>query len=225
MLLTIRFALLEAAALMLPVRCAGCGGDDRALCEACAAELAPQVTARSLPDGTPAFTALRYEGAVRRVILSFKEENRTDAARPLSAALAAAIARGVASAADPGSVELVAVPTSRTAWRRRGYDPVSVLLRRAGYRARRLLVPVHRTARQKSLSVAQRQANRQHSMSASRPLSGRRVLLVDDVLTTGATLVEAARAVRAAGGIVVGAVAVAYTPRFNSPSELTHTRR
>jgi predicted amidophosphoribosyltransferase len=49
-------------------------------------------------------------------------------------------------------------------------------------------------------------------MAARRPLAGRRVLLVDDVVTTGATLAEAARAVRAAGGSVVGAATLASTP-------------
>ncbi|WP_167047132.1 phosphoribosyltransferase family protein [Salinibacterium sp. ZJ454] len=241
MLLTIRRAVLDALALLLPVACAGCGADGRGLCETCAAALAPQVTPRTLPDGTPAFTALRYEGVVRRVILSFKEQHRTDAAGPLAAALSAVLAsaiaradtdaradtaaRAAASAPTMPGVELAAVPPSRAAWRRRGYDPVAVLLRRAGYRASPLLLPAHRTARQKTLTVAERQANRQHSMRATGSLEGHRVLLVDDVLTSGATLIEAARAVRAAGGIVVGAAAVAYTPRFSSPSELTHSRR
>ncbi|WP_166879226.1 ComF family protein [Salinibacterium sp. ZJ450] len=233
--LLIRRAVLDALALLLPVGCAGCGAEDRGLCETCTAALAPQVTARTLPDGTPAFTALRYEGVVRRVILSFKEQHRTDAAGPLAAALSAALAaaiaradtdaRAAASAPTMPGVVLAAVPPSRAAWRRRGYDPVAVLLRRAGYRASPLLLPAHRTARQKTLTVAERQANRQHSMRATGSLEGHRVLLVDDVLTSGATLIEAARAVRAAGGIVVGAAAVAYTPRFSSPSELTHSRR
>ena len=220
MLAAIRSALLDAAALLVPVRCAGCGSADRGLCDSCAGQLRPVVRATALADGTPAFTALDYDGVVRRVILSFKEQNRTDAARPLAAALAAAIAHAV----TPG-VELAAVPTSRSAWRRRGYDPVALLLRRAAYRPVSVLAVARGTSAQKTLSVAERAANRHGSLRAVRPLTGRSFLLVDDVLTTGATLVEAARAVRAAGGTVTAVVAVAYTPRLFPPSELTQSVR
>jgi predicted amidophosphoribosyltransferase len=172
--------------------------------------------ARVLPDGTPLYSALDYEGVTRRALLSFKEHGRTDVAGPLARALAAALA--VASAAAPAGpfssppVPL-AVPTSRSAFRRRGYDPVAVLLRRAGRRSSRELVLVRSTGQQKRLGAEARAENARHSMRARRSLADRRFLLVDDVTTSGATLVEAARAVRAAGGIVVAAATVAYTAR------------
>ena len=60
------------------------------------------------------------------------------------------------------------------------------------------------------------------TMVASHPMAGRRVMLVDDVFTTGATLSEAARAIRAASGEVSCAVTLAFTPK-NFPTQSGHT--
>jgi predicted amidophosphoribosyltransferase len=119
----------------------------------------------------------------------------------------------VLSAETGPGIHVLAVPTSRAAFRRRGYDPVALLLRRAGVRAPRLLVTTGASVQQKTLGVAARAANREGSVRARRGLAGHRVVLVDDVVTTGATLAEAARAVRAGGGEVVAAVTLAQTPR------------
>jgi predicted amidophosphoribosyltransferase len=82
-----------------------------------------------------------------------------------------------------------------------GYRPVRVLRTTGG-------------ARQKTLGIEQRAANRADSMRATRPLDGRRFVVVDDVLTTGATLDEAIRALTAAGARVDFSGALAYTPRL-----------
>ena len=208
----LRDALLEAWAVVQPVECAGCAAADRALCPTCAAALAARVTTHDLADRTPVWAALAYDGVVRRCILAFKEQGRTDVAaalaRPLAAALDAAL-----TALPAGEVHVVPVPSGRAAWRRRGYAPVSTLVRSAGVRPARWLRPARATAQQKALDIDARRANRHGSLRARAAVAGQRVLLVDDVLTTGATLAEAARAVREAGGEVVGAVALAYTPK------------
>jgi predicted amidophosphoribosyltransferase len=160
----------------------------------------------------PVVTALRYEGRVRRVILALKEQDRTYVAAALSEPLAAAIARSQSSA----QAELAIVPTSRRAYRRRGYDPVALLLRHAGLRPKKVLRPARSTARQKTLGATQRAANLRGALVAAQPLTGRSFVLVDDVLTTGATLGEAARAITAAGGEVLGAATLAFTPRLFS---------
>jgi ComF family protein len=209
-------AVLDALAALSPIDCAGCGSADRGLCTDCRGELVPAVTPRNLHDGTVVFTALRYEGAVRQAVLALKEGGRTDVARPLGRALAPALARAALGTAIDGrpTVEVVAVPTSRAAWRRRGYDPVSLICRRAGIDLARVLVHERGTVSQKTLGAEDRTRNLLNSMRARRPLTGRRFLLVDDVVTTGATLAEAARALRAAGAEVLGGAALAFTPRL-----------
>lgn len=217
-------AALDALAVLFPVECAGCGAPDRALCESCRAQLAPLTGRRELEDGTPVFTALRYDGAVRRTILSLKEQGRTDVAGALAAPLAAVVA--AALRAEPrGGLELCTVPSSRAAFRRRGYDPIALVLRRAGLPgARGVLVSVRRHAQQKALGRTERRQNISGSLAARHPLLGRSFVLVDDVVTTGATLSEAARAIRAGGGEVLFAVALANTVRLTDQFESSRNK-
>lgn len=172
-------------------------------------ELQPAVTPRTLPDGSTVFTALRYEGVVRTTLLALKEGGRTDVVRPLAASLSAALGRVV-----QGDAEVLLVPTSRAAWRRRGYDPVALLCKNAGFSHVKVLRPARATTSQKTLGSHERALNLRGSMRSRLALTGRRFVLVDDVVTTGATLAEATRAVRAAGGEVVGQAALAFTPRL-----------
>ncbi|MCY7413383.1 MAG: hypothetical protein LH471_10180, partial [Salinibacterium sp.] len=139
----------------------------------------------------------------------------------LAAAAAAAAAAGSRSAAGMGTtagigerVELAAVPSSGAAYRRRGYDPVQLLLRRAGLAPERVLTVSTPRSQQKKLGTLERFENVTGSMAARTSLSGRRFVIVDDVVTTGATILEAARAVIAAGGTVCGAATLAFTPRL-----------
>src|SRR5690606_39623026 len=187
---------------------AGCGMEGRELCADCRARLVPRPVRRTLPDGLPVAAGAEYRGAVRRILLAYKEEGRTVLGGPLAGLLAAALADG----AWGPEVELCAVPSTRAAYRRRGFDPVRGILARTGRPAVRLLAPARAHAQQKARGRTERQANLHGAHRARGRLEGRRVLLVGGVVTTGATLAEAARAIRAAGGEVVGAVAIAATP-------------
>lgn len=208
----LRDALLDALAVVWPVQCAGCAGPDRAVCSACRIELRAVPTTMTLADGTPVHAALRYEGVVRRALIAVKDQGRTDAGRPLAHALRIACEVSIAGRQLP--TMLLLMPASRPSTRARGYDPLRLLARAAGLRPTRgVLVAVRTTVGQKTLDVAARHRNRAGSMRARHPLVGHRVLLVDDVVTTGSTLLEAARAVREAGGTVLGAAVVAATPR------------
>lgn len=209
----VREALLDALAVIAPVECAGCGRSDRAVCAECRLALAPSAQVRSLAGGPRVISGLVYSDRVRRVILALKEQGRTDVAPHLAPALVTALRSAVV-----GQVEIATVPSSRAAHRRRGYDPVRMLLRAAGVPAARpVLMSVRRTRAQKTLDRDDRAANLAGSMRARRPLSGRRFVIVDDVLTTGATLREAARALEAAGAVVVAAATVASTPLRANP--------
>jgi ComF family protein len=207
----LRDACADALALLLPVACAGCDAPDVALCEACHDALLPQPRRRSLdvPGGTLAlWSALPFDGVAAHVIRAVKEDGRTGLVRALSPALEVALV-----AAGAGDAVLVPVPTSRPSYRRRGFRVPDLLIRRAGFRPRALLASTRRTDDQRGLDRESRHRNVSGSLRASPDAAGRRVIVVDDVVTTGATLAEAVRALRAAGAEVVAAVAVAATPR------------
>lgn len=195
-------ALLDALAVLFPVDCAGCGAPDRSVCAACRASLQQSVIHSRTPGGLPVRSAVRYEGVARSLILALKEDSRTDVAPTLR--------RHLAPLRDP-ALTLVAVPPSRQAWRRRGYDPVQLLFTAA---STQVLEVARQTSTQKSLTEAERARNRAGSLRARGALAGLRVAVCDDVMTTGSTLDEAARALGAAGAEVVEAITLAATPRY-----------
>ena len=202
----VRTALAEALSLFFPVECAGCGAPDVALCTGCRAALAPRPYSRTLASGLEVYAGLAFEGVPARVLRALKEEGRTGLTRSLAPALRAAVA-----AAQPGSVIAVPVPASRAAMRRRGYRVVDLIAQRAGLPVERLLVASRASADQRALGRDARRRNVAGTMRA-RDAAGRRILVVDDVVTTGATLDEAVQVLRDAGAEVIGAAAVAAVP-------------
>jgi ComF family protein len=211
-------AALDALAVVLPVECAGCGAWDRALCDSCRRALAPVARSRDL-GGLRVWAGLEYDGAARSLMLALKAQQRVDAARVLAPALADAVMAAVLESAGAGRVDAVAVPGTRAAYRRRGYDPVRMLMVRAGVRELRVFAAARAHRAQKELAVHLRERNLGGAFRVRRVVAGHRILLIDDVVTTGATLREAARVLREAGADVVGAAVVASTERRFAPAE------
>ena len=186
------------------------------MCDDCVAHLAGPVTRRDLAAGFPVWAGSRYDGVARRAIVALKNDQRTDVAGALAPLLRAAIdtaATELAGSSPAGDVALAALPSSRAAYRRRGYRPVDVVVRRTGLRLDHPLAWQRQPGDQIGLGVHARQANLAGALRARRPVAGRLFLLVDDVVTTGGTLREARRALAAAGATVLGAVVIAATER------------
>ncbi|MBY8345751.1 ComF family protein [Streptomyces spinosirectus] len=208
--------------LVLPAECGGCGMPRTVLCEECRAALTGAAPGRVRPEPEPpglpvVHAAARYADEVRAVLLAHKERGALGLAAPLGTALAGAVRAGLGSASGAASggggrpVLLVPVPSSRAAVRARGHDPARRIalaaageLRRSGTAARVLAVLRQRraVADQSGLNSRERLENLAGALAVGpgggRLLRGGPVVLVDDLMTTGASLTEAARAVRAA---------------------------
>lgn len=216
----------------------------RSVCPACHQLLTGGAQARVVrpyptPPGLPeCAAALVYGGSIRRLLIAYKERGRRDLAPVLAIALWQAVLALLAlldlrgSERSPSRLLLVPVPASRAAFRARGVDHVAALLQALTRRHRHdigrpvswapLLEPTRRVADQAGLNAADRRVNLAGSLrirtgGGSRATRGSPlVVIVDDVLTTGATVAEAARALRV-GGVRPGGAAVIAAVMPHSP--------
>ncbi|QNE77002.1 ComF family protein [Streptomyces finlayi] len=213
----------EFAGLVLPVACGGCGRPRTDLCAECGAALlgAGPRTVRPVPEpeGLPSVRAAApYENAVRAMLLAHKERGALGLVGVLGSALAGAVRAGAGPVCGAGPLLLVPVPSARRSTAARGHDPARRIalaaaaeLRRTGTPAGVLAVLRQRraVADQSGLGAGQRRANLAGALEvaggAGRLLAGGPVVLVDDLMTTGASLAEAARAVRAGAVADAGA--------------------
>lgn len=179
--------------LLLAGECPGCGAVGAEPCAACVAAMdrSPPVPVPASLDRCRALLA--YEGPAREVVARLKYRNRR--------ATLGWLATGIARLVPAGEVDVVTwAPTSAERRRQRGYDQAELLARRV---ARRTGLPCRSLLRrepgppQTGRDLAARA--RGPSFAARCALGGCRVAIVDDVVTTGATLDAAGRALRAAG--------------------------
>lgn len=198
----------EIAALLLAAACAGCDEPGSLLCSRCRGELRTRPQHGRTPQGLSYRAAFAFEGVPARCVRRLKGDGETQLARPLGSALGAVLAPVVTT-----TTWVVPVPTSRRAFRRRGYRVPELLIRRAGVEPQRVLSLAGGLLDQRGLGACARAANVHGAMRARRHGHGAEAVIVDDVVTTGATIDEAARALTEAGFHVVAAVALAATPR------------
>lgn len=206
--------------LVLPPACAGCGREGSVLCAGCEAALdarigLPPGMSVGLPSDVPLPLVAHewcvpYTGLGRAVIHALKYGGERRLAGPLGAALA----RRWAACGQLGDV-LVPIPVHRDRLRDRGFDQARLIAdevgRVTGAPVARALVRTRRTARQAELDRTGRAGNVAGAFAVAGPaaVGGRWVVLVDDVMTTGVTLREAALALHAAGAVAVSALTVA----------------
>jgi ComF family protein len=244
----VRTLLAELLDLVLPPCCARCSGSvmgREALCEACWRALHPIATdtcvrCQLLPaaagercapcsgtrDPLDACVAAVWFDAesgpwVRRV--KYPRPGIAGLDAPARAVLLLLAERAAARWAGPSPERIVPVPLHPRALRRRGFNPAGLLAR---HLARSCRVPwdpvglerVRDTPSQTGLSRTARRRNVEGIFRARRPLP-ERIWLVDDVVTTGATLCEAARTARRAGARQVVGVCVARTPAPDASGE------
>lgn len=169
----------------------------------------PHLVSPRLDPGVPVFALGRYAGPRRRAILAVKEHGRTD----LIAPLAGAVAAGVAHLRAWGIVEPTAIfvpaPTRRLAARRRGGDPVTRIARAASLDAVAALRSRVLTRDSVGLSVSDRQRNIANRIRLVRPVAGD-VVVLDDIVTTGATVTESVRVLQTNGARVVAVFTLAH---------------
>jgi len=224
---TMGSTVTAALDLALPAECVGCRREGPPLCRTCRPALdvrrhATPGAALGLPADLPA-PLLQLEwcapftGITRRALHALKYGGERRLAMPLGEAMAARWA-----VAGAGGDMLVPVPASPDRVRRRGYDQAALLARvaggRLGLRVVEILQRSRSTVAQFDLDRAARGSNVAGAFGlaphptdpgASHPVRGAWVVLVDDVVTTGATLAACATTLLAAGVLGVSALTVA----------------
>jgi ComF family protein len=215
--------------VLLPTRCAACALPGAALCVGCRdglIRLSPPLCARcGSPGAWPvrrcaecsgrrlafatARAAIVYDAAAKRLVHAWKERGQRRLARVAAALVAETLAR-------PDAAAIAFVPGDRDRSRDRGYRPAEALARELGRLWELPVEPLLRRARaverQRGLGLRERRANVAGAFAPARA-SPRRVCLVDDVYTSGATANAAASALRKGGARQVDVVTFARAVR------------
>lgn len=230
---TLRHHALET---LSPTRCAGCERPGALICESCLARLtlidpAESCTGCGAPFGAMLCTECRgadgacdrvlasctFEGPAPRIVRAYKDAGERRLG-PLIAQLVLDTAEHAEAAAPDryggilGPDAVIFVPATAAAYRRRGFDHMDAIARELSALAGIHLVDglvKHGRGDQRELGRAGRLEGSRGQYEVVAPVAGLRLLLIDDVITTGATLNEAASALRRAGAAAVDGLAFA----------------
>ena len=185
-----------------PPQCGGCNEIGSGLCERCAS---PDSQLRRTQATLHVDALGPYEGDLRRAVLALKS-GRRDVARAAALRLAEL---------TPADAAIVPVPTTLLRRLERGFDGCVLMAQTiAAVRAGTVIDGLRqvRGDRQRGRSRGARLAARGRFQWHGERLDGMQAVLLDDVVTTGATLEDCANVIRAAGGAVSRAIAIALTP-------------
>jgi len=198
-------------ALLFPDRCAGCGRLGGLFCPACRSRLEPYpADGRSPPaslDGE--FVAYTFQSPLREAVHQLKYRSARRMAQPLGALLAAH-----AAARHPPIDAVMSIPLHRERLAERGFNQAEALAREVARGMRRPLIsgPLVRTRateQQAHLDARGRAENMRDAFAWRGAPPPRRILIVDDVYTTGATMAACAEALRGAGAEAIYGAALA----------------
>ena len=194
--------------ILAPTACIGCHRLGKPLCLACANTV--PIAIEALEIGLHGWCATRYNALAANIVNEVKERGRTELASWMAAAFD--------SLDLPEDLTVVAVPSRAESWRKRGFVPAEEFAKRLAARHRLRFKPgaltlTRATRDQADLTRAERLENLSGAMRAS-AVSGW-VLIIDDIVTTGSSLREAARALESSGAEVFGFITFAQTQREN----------
>jgi ComF family protein len=202
--------------IIAPHQCLGCSAQGSLVCGDCSLDLKLAPPLGMHYEGLEQVqVAVLYEGLAKDLVWRLKFGGAQAAVRPMVELLLRAM--------PTTSVLIVPVPTATSRVRRRGYDQATLLARSLAQRSGQQYVPCLRRlgqAHQVGAGRQQRRAQLADAFTVARParVRGQHILLIDDVVTTGATFEAAAQALRAAGAASVSALAFARPSTGGSSS-------
>ena len=197
----------ELSQLLFPTRCYGCNAIGLSICSSCRREWHPHYYLTHV-QGFKVHSAILYSPTASKIILAAKENGLKGADRLIVDAIVHVLDR---ADFDLYNVRLVPIPSSKSNSRRRGRNFITNLCEEISARTNIPVTPAlelaHKVKDQSGLSAKARAVNMKRAFSVTAGVYPRGdLILIDDVVTTGATVAEAARALNSHGFHLLGSV-------------------
>jgi len=204
-----KYSLID---LIFPSRCAVCDSSGNNLCDACRELIWIEPLEFELP-GLAVFTVTKYSEETSKLLVALKEKGQSALVSELATMLEPILLKIPSS---ESTVFLVPAPSRPANFAKRGFTPMLLLAqaisnRNPGLKVLNALSFSRDVKDQVGLSANERIANLATSMRLNQQVAGKICYLLDDVVTTGATALEAARVLRIGGASVAGVLAISYS--------------